>query len=321
MKKVKKFVCAFPGQGSQHVGMGASLIKQFSCARDIMEEISDACSIDIVDVMLSGAEEKLAQTEFSQLAIFSVSICSASVLQNEFGIDLSQACFMSGHSVGEYAAVCAAGVASIQQCAKIIRRRSLAMKKSCQNNPGKMLVVLGLGISSINEIVKEIESYGKEKCYISVDNIDGQAVLSGSVPALIEAAKIAKLKGAKRAAELNVEGPFHSPLMQEAHDEIKETIEESIFIDPVVPVITNFSARPQTSCSVIKNHLINQTTGKVRWRETQEFMASSGIEAFIELGASSILSGMAKKCIPYASCFSAQDAESMSSISDYMKSC
>lgn len=288
----------FPGQGSQTVGMGLELANRFSIARHVFQEVDDALSFKLSDMMFNGNMAELTQTQNAQPAIMAVSMAVVRVLEQETGHPLHKmVTCVAGHSLGEYSALCAAGVLSIADTAKLLRVRGLAMQDAALKNPGSMAAVLGLDIKDVSKIVIEA-SQENDECVIANDNCPGQIVISGHTNAIDRAIALATAHGARKAVKLPVSGPFHSPLMKEAEEKMKTVLQETPFAKPTVPVVANITAEFEQNPEQIKELLVSQITGSVRWTESIQYMVSKGICDFVECGNGKVLSGLVKRINP-----------------------
>lgn len=283
----------FPGQGSQAIGMAKDLYNSFPTARMVFEEVDEALKQNLSKVIFEGPIEDLTLTENTQPALMAVSMAFLAVIKEQTGKNVPQLCNMlAGHSVGEYSALCASGCISIQDSAKILRIRGNAMQNACPKGSGAMAAALGLTIEQIEAIVKESNNYGI--CDIANDNTVSQVVISGEVKAIEYAAlKIGEAGG--RAIMLNVSGPFHSRLMSGAEDTMRKSIEALNFEKPLVPVVLNVTAMKSENIEEIKDSLVKQISGRVRWRETISYFASNNINNIVELGSGKVLTGMLRK--------------------------
>ncbi len=288
----------FPGQGSQTIGMGLELANRFSIARHVFQEVDDALSFKLSDLMFSGDMAELTQTQNAQPAIMAVSMAVVRVLEQEMGKPLHKmvSC-VAGHSLGEYSALCAAGVLNISDTAKLLRVRGLAMQDAALKNPGAMAAILGLNIKDVSKIVIEA-SQENDKCVIANDNCPGQIVISGHTSSIDRAIALATASGARKAVKLPVSGPFHSPLMKEAEEKMKTVLHEITFAKPTVPVVANITAEFEQNPEQIKELLVLQITGSVRWTESVQYMVSKGICDFVECGNGKVLSGLVKRINP-----------------------
>jgi [acyl-carrier-protein] S-malonyltransferase len=290
----------FPGQGSQSVGMGASLADAFASARDIYAEIDDALGQKLSVLMREGPEDQLTLTENAQPALMAVSLAAARVLKVEFNVDVSRAAFVAGHSLGEYSALCAAGALTLADTARLLKLRGQAMQRAVPVGQGAMASLIGPKTDLA--LAEATAAAGSEVgvCVVANDNNAGNIVISGDKAAVDRAIEKAKELGA-RAIPLNVSAPFHCPLMQPAADEMAEALADARLIAPVVPVVANVTARPETDPEVIRRLLVEQVTGRVRWRESMEWMAGEGnVIRFAEIGSGKVLTGMAKRIAPDA---------------------
>lgn len=284
----------FPGQGSQAVGMGAELADAFSAAKLVFEEVDDALGQRLSRLMFEGPAEELTLTENAQPAIMAVSIAVLRVLQQEAGMRLAdRAAFVAGHSLGEYAALAAAGSLSLADAARLLKRRGQAMQKAVPVGQGAMAAVLGLDLEAVEALVRE--SAGSDICACANDNGPGQVVISGDRAAVERAIQLAKEKHGKKAMLLPVSAPFHCPLMQPAADAMAEALAGVALLPPQVPVVSNVTATATSDPVTIKARLVTQVTGLVRWRETILFLKAQGVGEQVELGAGKVLAGLVKR--------------------------
>ncbi|OGN44231.1 MAG: [acyl-carrier-protein] S-malonyltransferase [Caulobacterales bacterium RIFCSPHIGHO2_01_FULL_70_19] len=294
----------FPGQGSQSVGMGAALADAFASAREVFAEVDEALGQKLSSLMREGPEDQLTLTENAQPALMAVSVAAARVLKTEFGVDVARAAFVAGHSLGEYSALCAAGSISLSDTARLLKLRGQAMQRAVPVGRGAMASLIGPKTDLA--LAEEAAGAGSEVgvCVVANDNNAGNIVISGDKAAVDRAIEKAKELGA-RAIPLNVSAPFHCPLMQPAADEMAAALASAAISAPVVPVVANVTARPESDPEVIRRLLVEQVTGRVRWRESMEWMAAEGgVTRFAEIGSGKVLTGMAKRIAP--------DAESLS---------
>ena len=301
----------FPGQGSQSVGMGAALADAFASAREVYAEIDDALGQKLSQLMRDGPEDQLTLTENAQPALMAVSVAAARVLKAEFDVDVTRAAFVAGHSLGEYSALCAAGAISLSDTARLLKLRGQAMQRAVPVGKGAMASLIGPKTDLA--LAEEAARAGSEVgvCVVANDNNNGNVVISGDKAAVDRAIEKAKELGA-RAIPLNVSAPFHCPLMQPAADEMATALAEATIVAPAVPVVANVTARPETDPEVIRRLLIEQVTGRVRWRESMEWMASEGgVSRFVEIGAGKVLTGMAKRIAPDAEAITLNAPEEM----------
>jgi [acyl-carrier-protein] S-malonyltransferase len=288
----------FPGQGSQSIGMGKDLDTNFSVAHDVFEEVNEALHFNLSQLMFEGDIQELTQTQNAQPAIMATSIAAVRVLEKESGKSLKElASFVAGHSLGEYSALCAAGALNLSDTAKLLKARGSFMQAASQKNPGSMAAVLGLSLKEVTELV-HLSSQENSLCFIANDNCAGQVVISGHNDAIDRAILKASEMGAKKSVKLPVSGGFHSPLMQEAADKMAEELKNTPIITPCVPVITNITAEAETDAQKIKDLLVTQVTGSVRWTESVEYMTAKGVTDFIECGNGKVLTGLIKRISP-----------------------
>jgi [acyl-carrier-protein] S-malonyltransferase len=282
----------FPGQGAQTIGMGKDLAENFSVSRDVFEEVNDALEQDLSSLIWDGDIDTLTLTENAQPALMATSIAAVKALESE-GIEFNRASFIAGHSLGEYSALCAAGSLNIHDTAKLLRIRGKAMQDAVPIGIGAMAAILGLDFNTVNKIAKSIGN--DQVCQAANDNDPGQVVISGHKEAVEQTIELAKAAGAKRAILLPVSAPFHCALMQPAADAMSEALDGIELESPSVPLVANVKASQETNGSIIKELLIEQVTGSVRWRESIEYISSHGVSDVFEVGAGKALSGMVRR--------------------------
>ena len=286
----------FPGQGSQAVGMGTALAGASRTARDVFEEVDQALGQNLFRLMRDGPEDELKLTENAQPAIMAHSLAVYRALTKDGGVDLEKAAsFVAGHSLGEYSALCAAGSLDLQTTAKLLKLRGKAMQAAVPVGLGAMAALLGADLALAQKIA-DAAAQG-EVCTVANDNDPTQVVISGHKGAIDRAIAIAKDMGAKRAVPLPVSAPFHCPLMQPAADAMQDALGYVVVEAPVVPLYANVTAQPETDPDTIRNQLVEQVTGMVRWRESIANMAEAGVGEFIELGGK-VLGSMVKRIAP-----------------------
>jgi len=284
----------FPGQGSQAVGMGAALADASRAARDVFDEVDEALGQNLSRLMREGPEDELKLTENAQPAIMANSIA----VLRAWGVRLPDvADFVAGHSLGEYSALCAAGSFDLATAAKLLKLRGQAMQQAVPVGQGAMAALLGADLALAQRIA-EAAAQG-EVCTVANDNDPTQVVISGHKGAIDRAIEIAKEMGAKRALPLPVSAPFHCPLMHPAAEAMRDALGYVVLEAPAVPVYANVTAQPETDPDTIRNQLVEQVTGMVRWRESVANMAAAGVDEFIELGGK-VLAGMVKRIAPDA---------------------
>jgi [acyl-carrier-protein] S-malonyltransferase len=276
----------FPGQGAQYSGMGLDLYNDSSLARDQFEKANNILEFDITEIMFGGSPEDLKQTKVTQPAIFLHSVILAKTLGNNFKPDM-----VAGHSLGEFSALVANNTLSFEDGLKLVSARAQAMQKACDNNPGTMAAVLALENSVVENICEEIDGVVVAANY----NCPGQLVISGEIKAIDLACEKLKEQGARRALVLPVGGAFHSPLMEEAKQELENAINNTTFNKPICPIYQNVTSFAATDQMKIKENLIAQLTSPVKWTQSIEKMAADGATNFIELGPGKVLQGLARK--------------------------
>lgn len=283
----------FPGQGSQAVGMGKELYEKFSVAKEVFTKIDNVLEQNLSEVIFEGPIEDLTLTQNTQPALMATSMAFLSVILAESGKKIEDLCkFTAGHSVGEYAALAAAGALSVEDAARILRIRGNAMQESCPKGEGAMAAVLGLSVEKVEEIVLEGNNSGI--CDIANDNSSSQIVLSGDIAGIDSAIEKVKEAGGK-GIKLNVSGPFHSRLMAKAEATMKNELESVDIKAPIIPVILNVTAGESIKAEEIRDSLVAQVAGRVRWRETISYMAENGISRIVEIGSGKVLNGMLKR--------------------------
>jgi [acyl-carrier-protein] S-malonyltransferase len=290
----------FPGQGSQTVGMGKALAENFPQARAVFEEVDDALLQRLSRVMWDGPADELTRTANAQPALMAVSLAVVRVLEAEAGLEVRRdAAFVAGHSLGEYSALAAAGSLELADTARLLRLRGEAMQDAVPVGAGAMAALLGLDADAAGEVAREAAM--GDVCNVANDNGAGQVVVSGHKAAVERAVSLAQERGAKRAVMLAVSAPFHCTLMAPAAEAMREALGTVGLAAPVAPVVANVEARPVDEPDAIREALVRQVTGTVRWRESVAFMAEQGVEAFYELGAGKVLTGLVKRIAAGAS--------------------
>jgi [acyl-carrier-protein] S-malonyltransferase len=285
----------FPGQGSQAVGMGKALAEAFAPAREVFQEIDDALSQKLSKLMWEGPESDLTLTENAQPAIMAASLAIVRVLQREGGLDLGRhARLVAGHSLGEYSALCAAGAFTLADAARLLKARGRAMQDAVPVGEGGMSALLGSEIADAEAAAAEASEQGGI-CVVANDNAPGQVVISGNKATVERAGELAKAKGAKRAMALNVSAPFHSPLMQPAADAMREALALVTIRPPAVPLVANVTAAETAEPETIRRLLVEQITGRVRWRESVLAFRALGVDITVEAGGNKVLTGMVKR--------------------------
>ena len=308
----------FPGQGSQHVGMGQTLAEAFPAAREVFGQVDDALGQDLSSLMWNGPADDLTLTENAQPALMAVSMAVIRVLETECGITVADAAkFVAGHSLGEYSALAAAGALSIADTARLLKLRGRSMQAATPVGTGAMAALLGLDVETAQQVADEA-AHG-EVCQAANDNAPGQVVVSGHKSAVERAIEIAKANGARRAILLPVSAPFHCALMQPAADAMAEALAAVDMVSPAVPLVANVLARPIDEPAEIRSRLVEQVTGTVRWRESVGYMSAQGVGLFCELGAGKVLSGMVKRNADLAASLVIGTAEDIANACDQLK--
>jgi [acyl-carrier-protein] S-malonyltransferase len=284
----------FPGQGSQAVGMGGALADASRAARDVFDEVDEALGQNLFRVMRQGPDDELRLTENAQPAIMAHSMAVFLTL----GVQLADvAKFVAGHSLGEYSALCAAGSFDIATTAKLLRLRGQAMQQAVPVGEGAMAALLGTDLTLAQKIA-DAAAEG-QVCTVANDNDPSQVVISGAKDAIDRAVQMAKDMGAKRAVLLPVSAPFHCPLMQPAAEAMADALSYVVARAPTVPLFANVTAQPSTDPDAIRNQLVEQVTGMVRWRESVSNMFDAGVDEFVEVGGK-VLGAMVKRIAPDA---------------------
>lgn len=284
----------FPGQGSQAVGMGADLAAAFATARDVFGEVDEALKQNLSKLMREGPESDLVLTENAQPALMAVSLAVVRIIEKDGGKPLSAlASHVAGHSLGEYSALAAAGTLKVADAARLLKLRGQSMQKAVPVGVGAMAALLGIELEAAQEACKEAAQ--GEVVAVANDNGGGQVVVSGHKAAVERAIEAAKARGCKRGMLLPVSAPFHCSLMQPAADAMKAALEQVTLMPPRVPLVANVLASEISDPTAIKQRLVEQVTGLVRWRESVQYMKSKGVEALVECGTGKVLSGLVKR--------------------------
>ena len=284
----------FPGQGAQTVGMGRELHESFAAAREVYEEVDDALGERLSRLIFEGPADELTVTENAQPALMATSLAVVRVLEREAGVrPAAVAAFVAGHSLGEYSALAAAGSLGLADAARLLRRRGRAMQDAVPVGDGAMAAVLGLALDDVRAAAAEAEEDGV--CEVANDNAPGQVVLSGDAAAVERAAAAARARGARRVVPLQVSAPFHCRLLEPAAEAMREALDTVVLAPPEPPVVANVTAEPVHEPAAIRRLLVEQVTATVRWRESVLGMKSRGVEALVEVGAGTVLSGLARR--------------------------
>ncbi len=305
-----KLAYLFPGQGSQSVGMGADLCAHSSAALDVFDEADALLGLKLSTVCFYGPEDALRDTLNAQPALFVMSVAALRALE-EAGAPSPDA--VAGHSVGEYAALVAAGALSLEVGLQLVQRRAQEMFRAGETNPGTMAAVLGLPGEEVAAVCAELESPGAGLVQVANFNGGGQVVISGTIPGVTNATEALKARGAKRVVPLNVSGAFHSRLMGAAAQAIAYVLRDATINNVSVPIVANVTADYERSAEEIRNNLAAQIDHPVRWEESMTRLVQDGFDRFIEVGSGTVLSGLMKRLAPGAAFGNANDFASVQS--------
>ena len=306
---IPKVAYVFPGQGTQHVGMGKELYDESPIARRLLDEVDEALNRPLTKLMFEGPQEELNLTVNAQPAILATSLAFLKASQEIAGPEnLPAPDFAAGHSVGEYSALAAAGVLGIHDAVRLVQERGRLMHETAQKQQGGMAAVLGLDELTVEEICRETGAY------ISNINASDQVVIAGEKIALARAMDLAGVRGAKRLISLQVSGAFHTDLMRPAVAGMQRAVGEASFSDANVPIIANCDATPITRQEDIKNELLEQLCGCVQWRRSMSYLWNEGVTQFYEIGPGKVLSGLIRRTCPEAQVTGVNDAKSLQSL-------
>lgn len=292
---MSKSAFIFPGQGAQFVGMGQDLANAFPAARDVFDAVDEALGEKLTDTMWSGPEEALKLTANAQPALMAVSVAVIAALDAEFGISIERANFIAGHSLGEYSALCAAGALSIADTARLLRLRGEAMQSAVSAGEGAMAALLGADDAQALAACEAGVRAAGGVCEVANDNAPGQLVLSGTAAAIEAACVFARENGVKKAVPLAVSAPFHCSLMAPAAQAMRAALDDAKIETPRVPLVANVTAQATTDPDQIREQLVAQVTGRVRWRESIQWMVAQGLETAMEAGAGKVLTVMNRR--------------------------
>jgi [acyl-carrier-protein] S-malonyltransferase len=310
--KMKKAL-VYPGQGSQFVGMGKEIYDAFQVARDVFLEVDDALSEKLSKLIFEGPMEDLTLTQNTQPALMAVSIAIQKVIEKESGKNIKDLCsFVAGHSLGEYSALCAAGSISIADTARLLRIRGNAMLDAVPAGQGGMAALIGVDFAKAQEVAIFASSEGA--CQAANDNGGGQVVISGVMAAIEKAVAGASALGVKRAVKLPVSAPFHSSLMEPAAMKMAEALVAVQVLSPAVPLIANVTAEEVTDPEEIRDLLVKQVTGMVRWRESVIALKNKGVNRIVEIGAGKVLAGLVKRIEPEVEAISIQTPQDVENL-------
>lgn len=293
---MSKTAFLFPGQGSQTPGMAAALASQSAAAKSVLNEVDEALGQNLSGLMAEGPADELTLTANAQPALFASSLAVVAAIKEVTGKDLSVfGDFVAGHSLGEYSALAAVGVFDIATGAKLLRIRGNSMQDAVPVGEGAMAALIGADIDLAAEIVAKAIDAGAVQ--IANDNAPGQVVISGSLAGVRAAMAVAQESGLKRVVELPVSAPFHSSLMAPAATAMQNALSDTLFNAPSLPVFCNVTAASERAPDALRDNLVTQVTGRVRWRETLQALQSAGVTKFVELGTGKVLSGLVKRTL------------------------
>ena len=282
----------FPGQGAQTIGMGKAMAAAYPAAKAVFDEVDEALGERLSDLIWSGDLEALTLTKNAQPALMATSLAGIRALEAE-GVTMAAVDYVAGHSLGEYSALAASGAISVPDTARLLRTRGSAMQEAVPVGMGAMAALLGLDFDTVVSLAAEVAD--GQVCQAANDNDPGQVVVSGDKAAIKRAVELAKAKGAKRAILLPVSAPFHCALMAPAAEIMAQALADVTILSPAVPVIANVSAKPVSDPNEIRQLLVAQVTGAVRWRETVSWLGAHGVTDLWEIGAGKALSGMVRR--------------------------
>ncbi|MBT8416229.1 MAG: ACP S-malonyltransferase, partial [Silicimonas sp.] len=282
----------FPGQGAQTIGMGRDLADAYPAAKAVFDEVDEALGESLSSLIWDGEQDTLTLTENAQPALMATSLAAMRALEAE-GVDVMRAAYVAGHSLGEYSALCAAGSISVADAARLLRVRGRAMQNAVPVGEGAMAAILGLTFEQVAKVA-QMATKG-EVCQVANENDPLQNVVSGNKAAVERAVELAKEAGAKRAVMLPVSAPFHCALMTPAAGEMARALNDVDITEPKVPVVANVLAAGVHNASLIRSLLVDQVSGRVRWRTSVEWMVEHGVDTFWEVGAGKALSGMIRR--------------------------
>ncbi len=283
----------FPGQGSQFVGMGSEIYKNFNLVKNLFKEADDKLNYSISKLILEGPESELKLTKNTQPAILTISHSIFKLINEEFKIKIKNVKYLAGHSLGEYSALVSSGSLKFSDAIYLVHERGKAMQEAVPEGQGAMLAVLGVPSNEVEDFLKKIKIKDGE-CEIANDNSDSQIILSGNKKAIESAHKLLK-ENKKKSMFLPVSAPFHSSLMKSAADKMREKIQNTSFQDPSTELVANVTAESVKTTKDIKNLLVDQIYSKVRWRESILYMIKNGVNEFIEIGPGKVLTGLVKR--------------------------
>jgi len=312
---MKKIGVVFPGQGSQHVGMGKKLYERYDEVKELFSTADKVLGFSISDLVFNGPEDVLRQTFNTQPALVLVSYAVWQIFQKETKL---VPYLVSGHSLGEYTALLASGYFTFEEALKVTRKRGILMEESCPQGKGGMVALLGANMEKVEPVLKEI-SHDEYVAVPANMNSAEQVVLSGDAQALKEAVEKLKGIGYKKAVFLNVSGPFHSPLMKEAAEKLKAELNGIPLRELTFPVVSNVDAVPEKNGGAIVDKLYRQMFSPVLWQTCVQRMAADGVECFIEVGPQKVLSNLIKKIVPDIPCYNVEEYEDIEAVKDVLR--
>jgi [acyl-carrier-protein] S-malonyltransferase len=307
-----KVAFLFPGQGSQYVGMGRELYEKYELARKIIDRANDILGYDLRKKIFYGPEQELQQTLITQPAVFTISVACLEIIQrpeNSSSKEILRPQIVAGHSLGEYTALVAAGAFDFPQALSVVQKRAEFIHRASREKPGAMAAIIGLEREKLKEIIEEVR--GEEVLEAVNFNSPHQIVIAGELKAIERAVEEAKAKGAKRAVILKVSGAFHSPLMAEASKSLARELENYELRDPVMPVVTNYNAKPVTSREEIRKALVSQIDSPVLWEDSIKEMLQRGVEIFVEVGPGKVLTGLLSRITKGSTGLNVEDERSL----------
>jgi [acyl-carrier-protein] S-malonyltransferase len=307
----------FPGQGSQAPGMGKALADASPAARAVLEEVDEALSQKLSQLMFEGPADELTLTENAQPALLAASLAVMRALEADHGVEVTAAAFVAGHSLGELSALAAAGALSLADAARLVKARGRAMQQATPVGTGAMAALLGAEMEQASAVCAVGKKLGV--CEIANDNAPGQIVISGAKAAVEAAVAAAKDLGVRKATMLTVSAPFHCSLMRPAADAMALALAGVRIVAPTAPVIANVTAQPTQDPDSIRRQLVSQVVGRVRWRETVAFMAEQGVTRMAEAGAGKVLTGMLKRAAPEVEGVALNGPEDLAAFSQSLK--
>jgi [acyl-carrier-protein] S-malonyltransferase len=302
----------FPGQGSQYVGMGREFYEKYERSREIIDRANELLGYDLRKKIFYGPEQELQQTLITQPAVFTISVACLEVLKGPHSYprkEILKPQIVAGHSLGEYTALVAAGVSDFAQALSLVQKRAQFIQEASREKPGAMAAIIGLEREKLEEVIREVE--GEEVLEAVNFNSPIQIVVAGELKACQKAVERAKAKGAKKAVILKVSGAFHSSLMAQARESFTRELENYELRDPIIPVVTNYNAKPATSREEIKKALISQIDSPVLWEESVKEILKKGINIFIEVGPSKVLTGLLGRIAKESSGLNVEDERSL----------